>query len=92
MAALSGAALAGFSALWETVLLSLPDAQLSRLSSYDWHGGMSGWSDWPDPDDDELDGYQEHPSIPARSATPFVLRWSVPAQDRGHTSKWSAAP
>ncbi|HEX3323873.1 MAG TPA: MFS transporter [Solirubrobacterales bacterium] len=44
MAALGGAALAVFSALWETALQSLPEAQL-RLSSYDWLGGWR-WSHW----------------------------------------------
>ncbi len=40
-AALGGASLAVFSAVWETTLQSVPEAQLSRLSSYDWLGGMA---------------------------------------------------
>lgn len=40
-AALGGASLAVFSALWETTLQSVPEAQLSRLSSYDWLGSMA---------------------------------------------------
>jgi MFS family permease len=40
-AALGGAALAVFSALWDTTLQGVPEAQLSRLSSYDWLGGMA---------------------------------------------------
>jgi MFS family permease len=41
-AALGGAALAVFSALWDTTLQShIPEAQLSRVSSYDWLGGMA---------------------------------------------------
>jgi len=40
-AALGGAGLAVFSALWETTLQShVPDDQLARVSSYDWLGGL----------------------------------------------------
>lgn len=39
-AALGGAALSVFGALWNTTLQSVPDAQRSRLSSYDWLGSM----------------------------------------------------